>query len=311
MVKYVDIEERQSNHVLLMGEPGSGKSTLASKLALNHKLLWISIDNGHGILKKLPREAKENIEIIILPDTPDFPVAIQTLRKITDGEEYFVCDQHGQVACGNCKKAEASFTRVCLNELSLDTIVVIDHLTRLADSACNFVVKRETGKLKQAGKWTDTDGYKLDFGDWDNANWLLNIVGTNIEVANWNSVTLAHIIEGEREQDKKILPKVTTRNFSNRAAGWFDHNIHAAVRNKEHKFGSSTTYDMNVLTKSRTDIEIEKMAVPSLLPFFDGTIPAPKSDKPTAAKVLTTVGTAAKPAGALGLSGALAQLKGK
>jgi DNA polymerase III delta prime subunit len=306
MVKYVDVEESEANHVLIFGEPGTGKSTLASLLALNFKLLWISCDNGHKrILSKLPREAKERIELIVLPDTPDFPVAISSLLRITSGAAVELCDSHGQKDCGTCRKNAGAFTRVCLNELGLDTIVVIDNLSRVSDSAVNFIIKRES-KSKD-----EMEGYKLDYGDWANANMLIGKICNNIEQARWNCVAIAHTVESELEEGgKRIVPKLTTRDFSIRAAGFFDHVVYCQVKNKSHKFGSSTTYDMSATTKSRSDVAIEKLEVPSLLPFFDGTIPAPKtaSDKPTASKVLTTV---TKPTVSLGLSTALAELKGR
>ena len=40
------------------------------------------------------------------------------------------------------------------------------------------------------------------------------------------------------------------------------------MANKKHAFGSATTYAASVLSGSRLDVNIEGLAVPSLLPFF-------------------------------------------
>lgn len=303
MAKYTDIEDRESNHVLIYGEPKVGKSTLTSLLAEHFKLLWISCDNGHGVLKKLSKEAKERIDIVILPDTPDFPVAVSSLLRITSGTAVEICDAHGERDCGTCKKAGSSFTRVCLNELGLDTIVVIDNLSRVSDSAVNFIIKRES-KNKDG-----MDGYKLDYGDWANANMLIGKICSNIEQARWNCVAIAHTVESEQEDGtKRVVPKLTTRDFSIRAAGFFDHVVYCQVKNKSHKFGSATTFDMNAVAGSRTDVAIENLGAPTLKPFFDGTIPSPKEDKP---KVAILIKEATKVSAVPSLNAALAAMKAK
>jgi hypothetical protein len=73
----------------------------------------------------------------------------------------------------------------------------------------------------------------------------------------------------------RLSPLVGTRNFSSNVGKYFDHMIYCHVVNGVHKYGSATTYQNKVLTGSRSKVSIESMKEPTLVPFFDGTIPAP------------------------------------
>ncbi len=64
------------------------------------------------------------------------------------------------------------------------------------------------------------------------------------------------------------MPVAGTTNFSRNTAKYFDHVVYADVKNRKHTFSSSSTAFTSVLTGSRTDIEIEKEEMPSLLKIF-------------------------------------------
>ena len=68
---------------------------------------------------------------------------------------------------------------------------------------------------------------------------------------------------------------------SRNTAKYFDHVVYCEVKNKAHKFSSSTTATNNVLTGSRLDIALENSAEPSLLDIFSGKA---KSTQATAAE---------------------------
>jgi len=154
-MKLSDLAARSVSHTLLFGDSKSGKSTLVSKLAnQGYKLYWISLDNGHGILYKLPAAAQDNIDIIVLPDVKNFPVAIDTCRKLLSGNETKLCHFHGVVECTPCKTNSQPFSTYHFNKNGPKDIVVFDHLTQLTDSCMALITK---------GKDID---YKPKLDDW-------------------------------------------------------------------------------------------------------------------------------------------------
>src|SRR6266436_8105434 len=113
-MKLSELLRNTSSHAILFGDSKSGKSTLISKLAENgFHLIWVSLDNGHGVLHKLSLKAQENIDIIVLPDVKNFPVAIDTCRKLLGGEEVSICHAHGIVGCTPCKTHKQAFSSYC------------------------------------------------------------------------------------------------------------------------------------------------------------------------------------------------------
>lgn len=263
MAKLTSLAAATTNKVLVFGEPKSGKTELAGKLAEKYNLLWFDLERGHGTLTKLPDAFKERIEIVCIPDTRSYPIAIETMLKVITGAAVEICDAHGKVNCMVCKKAEAAFTRVCLKELSSDTIVVIDSLTQLANSAMNFLQKDKP------------DTAKPEWEEYSNQGRLMDKFLSEIQQASYNVVVITHVTETEMEDGKaRLVPVGGTRSFSRNTAKYFDHVVFCEVKNKSHKFASSTTYANNVLTGSRTDVELEKDSVPSLLAIFEGKKPA-------------------------------------
>lgn len=275
---------KEPQHVLVFGDPGSGKSTLVSKLAeAGWKLIWISCDNGHSILRKLSPEAQSRIELIRLPDTRNYPVAVDAVRELFKYEPVSLCDIHGKSGCSVCTAAAASFTRINLGAIPADTIVVFDNLSQLSDSYLSLICK---------GKPVD---YKLQLDDWGSLRFHLFKFLGDIQVAPFNFIGIAHAVEEEMvDKSKKIMPAVGSSNFAPKVTGYFDHAIYCHSRNGKHVAGSMTTYQPNLVTKSRTDIAIELMPVPDLAPFFDGA--PPKVDVATplleGAKALVVSGNA-------------------
>lgn len=269
MVKLVDKKVSSTHRVLVFGAPKTGKTELASKLSEAFKLLWFDLENGYATLLKLPRECQENIEIVSIPDTKVFPIAIETMLKVITGARYKICDTHGKVECALCKKDEKPFTEVCLNELDDETIVVVDSLTQLSNSAMNHLTKNQD------------DLYKPEWSDYRNQGQLLDKFLSQIQQAKFNVVCITHETETEMEDGKKkLVPVAGTTSFSRNTAKYFDHVIYCEVKNRSHAFASSTTSSNLVLTGSRTDARIEDDKVPSLIPIFKGEVAKPKVDSP-------------------------------
>ena len=84
-MKLTDKVKSKTHRVLVYGEPKSGKTELVASLAEVYNLLYIDLENGYATLLKLPREWQERIEILSIPDTKVFPIAIETMLKIITG----------------------------------------------------------------------------------------------------------------------------------------------------------------------------------------------------------------------------------
>lgn len=269
-MKLSQLARRNYQHLIVFGDPKSGKSTLAAEMLLHgFNLTWISMDNGHTILWKLPipiEQLDRQLNIVVIPDTKEAPTAIRTCLKLVSGAETNICDKHGQVDCTTCKRDEsASWSTVALNQLGPRDIVVFDHLGQLANSAMSAIFIK--------GKKTDDD--KPEWEDYAKQGTLMDRFLTNIQQAPYNVICLTHVCESEMEDGKKrLVPLVGTTNFSRNAGKYFDHVVHCEVSNKDHKFGSSTVYATRILTGSRTDVAIEKEKVASLEKFFDGSAAA-------------------------------------
>jgi hypothetical protein len=246
-MKLTQTQVSSAHHICVFGDPKTGKSTLVGKLAqAGYNLVWVSIDNGHSVLYKLPQVAQERIELIRLPDTREFPVGIATCLKIASGAKLNICDLHGQVSCSVCTRNKAGFSTVHCREHDNNTITVFDNISALADSAMNFATE---------GK---PDGYKSTYDDFRMQGFLMNKFLTDLQQAPWHSICIAHVCETTMEDDgKKLVPWIGSVPFSRQAGKYFDHMVYLNVRNKKHIGGSSSTFDIRAVTGSRTDVAIE------------------------------------------------------
>lgn len=251
----------KSHRALVFGPPKSGKTQLAGQLSKEFNLIWFDLENGVDTLLKLPVEQQERIEVISLPDTRSYPIAIETMLKVIKGAKTEICETHGKVACSICKKSGADFTTVELSTLPLDTIVVVDSLTQLTNSAISHITKNQP------------EDYKLNYDDWGNLGKLMDTFLSHVQQAPYNIVCISHETEAEMEDGKtKLVPTAGTRAFSRNTAKYFDEVIYAEVKNKRHIAASSTLYNGNILTGSRTGATLETEAEASLIPIFKGEI---------------------------------------
>ena len=255
MAKLSTKKASTTHRCIIFGPPKAGKSLLAAKLAEHYKIIWIDMENGHETLFQLPQEWQERIELISLPDTRSYPIAIETVLKMVKGA-VSICEQHGKVGCMVCNKSRslatseeekaAFFVDVDLNSLDHDTVVVFDSSTQLTNSAISNITKGQP------------DDYKLQQDDWGNLGKLMDIFFSHVQQAPYNVVVISHETEAETEgKKKKLVPVAGTRNFSRNVAKYFDHVIYAEVKNKKHIFSSSTTSSNTILTGSRTGVDME------------------------------------------------------
>jgi len=264
--------------VLVYGGPKTGKTQLVGELANYFNLIWFDLENGSATLFKLSDAAKERVELIKIPDTRSYPIAIETCLKVIKGGPVDICEEHGKVACPLCKKDSKPFTRVCLNDLPADTIAVFDSLTQLTNSAISHITQ---------GK---PDDYKLAYDDWGNLGKLMDIFLSHVQQAKFNVVCISHETEAEMEDGKmKIVPTAGTRNFSRNTAKYFGHVVYSEIKLSKHKFSSTTVSSSSVVVGSRTDVKTETMESPSLVSIFKSPAPKLQTNGQIAASHLSTL----------------------
>lgn len=263
------LAEHRPQHACVFGDPKTGKSTLVAKLLLaGYRLTWISLDNGHDVVFKLgiPMEQlDEQLNIIVLPDTKDNPVAWRTCMKIITGAKLLVCDRHGEADCSACKLAKdnPTWSTVDPNNFGPKDILVFDHLGQLATSIMTAAFKKAKKPDDEKPEW---DQYAVQ------GNQLDKFL-TGVQQARYNIICITHVLEVEMEDGgKKLSPLCGTTNFSRNLGKYFDHLIYCHMKNGTHRFASRSGYQTNLILGSRSDIVIEEMKEPSLVPFFDGTV---------------------------------------
>lgn len=257
-MKLTQMKASRTHRALIFGRSKSGKTELTSKLALKHKIRYIGLENGHEVFFKLPPEAQERVEIVNIPDTRGYPIAIETCLKMVAGP-VDVCEQHGKVQCMLCKKDGKEFVHVDLAGDSEDTITIFDSLTQLTNSGIAFITKNKP------------DDYRLDWEDWGKLGKLMDTFLSYIQQATYNVVCISHEVEVDMEDGKKLLvPCAGTRNFSCNTAKYFDTVIYSEVKSRKHTFGSSSIYSTVALTGSRKDVALEGMVEVSLESLFTG-----------------------------------------
>jgi hypothetical protein len=234
-------------NVIVYGGPKSGKGQAVAELSKKFKLIWFDIENGWEILLKLPPEQQANVTLIKIPDTQGWPIAIETIMKVVTGAKCKICCAHGKVDCPVCaKETGAVFDTVDLSTAGADTIVVIDTLTQLTESAMFHVC---SGKPAT---------YKMQLDDYGNIGKLLSCVLSYVQQARFHSVCTAHESEVTLEDGKvKRVPKIGTSNYAGNVAGRFSHVIHVETKNGEHIGHSASTASSQFVTGSRTDVKIE------------------------------------------------------
>ncbi len=252
----------KAHRALVFGPPKSGKTQLVGKLSEKFNLIWFDLENGIDTLKKLPIEWQERIEAISIPDTRSFPIAIETCLKAIKGAKGTICEVHGKWNCMTCAKTPelTPAITICLNDLGPTDIVVFDSLTQLTNSAISHITKNQP------------DDYRLEYDDWGNLGKLMDIFLSHVQQAPFNTVCISHETEAKMEDGKdKLVPTAGTRNFSRNSAKYFDEVIYCEVRNRKHIAASSTLYNGNILTGSRSGSVLETQSEASLIPIFSGT----------------------------------------
>lgn len=274
----LDKEDSDVHRVCLFGPPKVGKTEMAARLSEHFDLLYFDLENGYMTMRKLPKEWQKRINLITIPDTRDYPIAAETVAKVFKGGKHKICVDHGKVSCMLCLKDPVNkvVEEIDMDNIPKTTIVIIDSGTQMSNSVMAHITKNQTD-ISYKPTWDDyvAQGTVM-------SKWL-----SNLQVARYNLIMITHETEIELEDGaKKVVPVSGSTNFSRNTAKYFDHVVYCQVKNKEHKFGSGTTYQTNIQTGSRTDVTIEKMEAASLLQIFKpDVVPKPKAVVPTPGQV--------------------------
>jgi len=262
--------------VLVYGPAKSGKTRLAGLLArAGYKLIWVDLEKGlQTLLSTLTPEEQENVTYIAIPDTSTNPIAIETVgRMFASAKPLKVCWEHGKIDCISCMRHKAQdFTVIDLRSLGSDTVVVIDSLTQLSDSALNHATKDIQANLLATANKAGWDEYGYQ-------GMLLKNVLSNMQQARFHRVFISHedIVE-QTDKTEIIFPVCGTRAFSRQAARYFDHVVYCYRMNNKHKSASGTSFRPNVMSGSRTDIEIGSGETGGLECLLRGEAPSPRGD---------------------------------
>lgn len=237
-----------------------------AELAEQYQLKWIDFEAGASTIKQLPPEWRQNIDIVQIPDSRSFPVAADTALKLFNLRgPITICNKHGVVNCSmsTCKMDPDAF-RINLSAMdNKKDILVLDSATQIASSIMTKIMK---------DRWDKDPEEMPEWKHYAHQGNLMSNIASAIQVANYNIVVISHEIQAETPDGKsKLGPVAGTRNFSATFAKFFDDVIYCELRAQAHRFGSSTTYALNVVSGSRADINISGLKKPSLIPFFDGT----------------------------------------
>lgn len=250
-------QQYNSRRVCVYGPAKSGKTLLVGKLAeAGYSLIYFDLENGVKTLSQhLSQQAKSRVNVISLPDTKVYPIAIETMLKVITGMPVSICVKHGKVNCPLCKKEpDALFESVELNALAGQekTIVVFDSLTQLAISAINFITKAQD------------DDYKYEWDDYRRQGTLMDKFLSQCQQAKYNLIAITHeVIADIPDGTQKIVPVAGTTNFSRNTAKYFDDVVYCELKNRQHAVGSGTGYKSDVLTGSRSGIKLEEIKEPT------------------------------------------------
>lgn len=247
-------ESQAARHILVYGPPKIGKTVLVGKLASRFKLWWFDLEDGVKSLMNpamLDPQYRKNIELFSIADTQMYPMAIEAILKVIKGGLCKVCEAHSKVNCATCIPKGMPFAEIDVNKLDVTKdIVVIDSWSQLVESCTSKIMAKSLAK----DDWETKPG-------WDEYNQqmlIMNRIGSIIQVAPFNVVVTSHeeMIKME-DGTNKLVPVGGTANYSKRFARYFDDICYLDIVNRKHVVYSDTLSKPNVMSGSRTGINIK------------------------------------------------------
>lgn len=276
--------------VLIYGGPRVGKSTLAASSAKAKRIKrvnWFDLENGQSRLTtmvktgELTMEEAAKIRIFRIRDAVDEPYAFETMAKVLGLRRPInICEEHGRDTenCKQCKNAKAPYQTFDMKDEGPDTVNVIDTGSQWADSILHYYTKGEMLKGTSGLDAYREQGLRLVEGLTEiqrgKTNWIVLTHEAPIELEAGTERIAAMDYKGPKEERK--YPLIGTRAFCMKVGKYFGHIAYLKIRLRQHQGGSSSTYQGETITGSRTNwhienqIDKEKKQIMSLVPLFDG-----------------------------------------
>lgn len=262
-MKPQDMKESEARKIVVYGDPKTGKTDLVAQLAEIKKLHWFDMEKGFNTVLHSPRVKKEwydNFEVYQIPDTQIMPVACRTMLNLVKGKPGTICEAHGVWNCVICTKNSAPVIPFHLEAFTNNDVLVIDSVTRLAESVMNDI-RAPILKAEQFDK-------KPEWDDYFNQGTIMKRIFGILQQSRFNVVAISHTAMTEMEdKSKRIVPVGGTDKFSNNFAGYFDDVVYCELVNGTHRFAVHTGYKNNVVTGSRTGKVLDEKKA-SLLELF-------------------------------------------
>lgn len=256
-------EEESSTHsILIYGDSGSGKTRLAATASLLpeiQNIYWIDLENSRDTIfsMDLPDWALKKIKLFTLLDTRKEPHVMNTiLRMFSSKTDIPICEEHGRMNCLLCNSEKKPFQTFNLTKMTHNDLLVLDSGSQLADCGVNALLK---GQPEEA---------ILQIQEYGTINNWLSAIFQVIQIGRFvSTVVLTQTYYDEEYSGTgpnktlvrtRLFPLVGTKNYSTKVGKFFGTTIFLEVKGGKHIGGSSTTYRVNVQTKSRLNVAVEK-----------------------------------------------------
>jgi hypothetical protein len=234
---------------LIYGIPKSGKTYWLGLLSHHFKLLYFDLESSRETFYSKENKGVFNLpNIFVQPvlDSAHKPLAWSLFMKFFKGENMTMCAKHGLASCKSCgdsKKYSENYVTYNINKIPKDVIVVVDSGSQLDTSIRGHVYGKK-----------DWEKAKATFDEWARVNNTWDIIGTCCQNAAIIPVKLIMTFHQHVDDDKSILPSISTTNYSRTFGKYFSMCIRTKTDNRKFSTSVWSTDDKGV-TGNRSGIK--------------------------------------------------------
>ena len=264
-------------HTLVYGESKVGKTRLVGRLAKTRKLV---IADNEGSTKtlldplNLDPAYKNNVNVLTLPDSKNFPISSVMVRKMLGmpyNSVFNFCHAHTNHNCPKCKATGKPFSPFSIQKDVIDqnAILVIDTISQMTSSFIEYIRRDpknpyDTNIANLA--WENpasiakfNDGEKLDWDKWNELGNLCFEILKGIQAAPFEIIAITHPIMAVYEDGtKKITPSMGTDKFSTKVANHFDNVVYGYISIGKYKWISQPDLS-GAVAGCRTPVDISAL----------------------------------------------------